>query len=211
MPRPSSLVRALCGALAGLLLASACAGKHTSGGGGGGSSSGGSSSQGGTSNEPDYYACVEPADCVVRARGCCGICGQATADDLLAVNARYVNEVVGCALLPCAPCPAPEQDTLGYFVADCVEQKCSLLDLRTTPLTACQSDSDCRLRNGSGCCPDCGSASVIALSDERRLAELVCPSEDYGCPDCAALPPPNAVAVCQNEHCQVAYRGPTSP
>lgn len=209
MPKPSSVIRTLLGVLGALLLLDACAGKHTSRSGNG---SGGSSSTGGMSGEPDYYACVEPADCVVRPRGCCGICGPATADDLLSVNAMYVNEVVGCALLPCDPCAAPEKDSLGNFVADCVEKKCTLLDLRTTPLTACQNDSDCHLRNGSDCCPSCGNtSSVIALSDERGLTELVCPSEDYGCPDCAALPPPNAVAICQEAHCQVAYRGPTEP
>jgi hypothetical protein len=207
IPKRSWVLRALLSVAGGLLLVSACAGKHTSGGGSGGNSS----SQGGTSGEPNPTSCVEPADCVVLARECCG-CEPATADDLVAANAKYVANVAGCNLLPCDPCAAPQEDSLGYFVADCVAQKCALLDLRSTPLTACQSDSDCHVRNGNGCCPECGnSSSVIALSDERGLAELVCPREDYGCPDCVAAPPPNAVPVCRENHCQVAYRGPVGP
>jgi len=164
---------------------------------------------------PNYDACQAPTDCVVTATGCCGICDgpDITRRDLIAYNKNLQGQILGCGAvdIACAPCPAPlpGQGTLMYFVPNCVQGECVVEDIRTSPVTACTDASQCRLRNGTGCCEGCNGSTVVSVRNDGSLEQLVCGNEPFACPDCAAIPPDGAVSVCTEGHCGVAYLAAT--
>lgn len=82
---------------------------------------------------------------------------------------------------------------------------CTAIDVRTDELSACTSDTDCKLRWGSGCCEDCAAAGpeeLTAVGNKVDFASAICGNELPPC--CAPAPyPPNAEAVCKANHCAV--------
>jgi hypothetical protein len=172
---------------------------------------------------PNYDACNVPSDCVVTGTSCCGICdgGGITEHDLIAYNRQYTGflqcgiafDAAGgtgssgaAAPIACAPCPLPpaDQRTLKYFVPDCVAGQCVVEDLRTSPVTACKATSDCKVRNGTGCCEGCSGGDPFAVRNDGSFEKLVC-SASTACAAC--LPAPSgAVPYCgENGHCQFAF------
>lgn len=176
---------------------------------------------------PQYDACQVASDCVVRGASCCGVCDGpgVTAHDLVAYNKKFPSPVacpVGLrgadAAFPappivcdvCAPTPY-RQGTLKYFVPDCVQGQCVVTDLRSSPLTACKSHDDCRVRHGSGCCESCNSDDVLAVRNDGSFEKLVCSGSPTPCPLC--LPPiGDAVAFCgAGGRCELGYPFPPPP
>lgn len=160
---------------------------------------------------PNYDSCNSPSDCVVAGVGCCGVCDgpDMSARELTAYNKAYHAEVSTCggADIACAPCPepAPGQGSLKYFVPDCVQGQCAVLDLRTSELTACETAQDCRLRNGTQCCEGCSPGNdVVAVRKDGSFEKLVCGSE-VACPACLPAPPPDTAAACVEGHCSAVY------
>jgi len=175
---------------------------------------------------PNYDACKVPSDCLVTGTGCCGICDSAdiTAHDLIAYNRQYAN-LLQCGLaldiaaggtgssgagapIACAPCPPAQagSGTLQYFVPDCVAGQCAVNDVRTSAVTACKSNGECKLRYGTGCCEGCGGGNLIAVRNDGSFEKLVCGGGAVACPAC--LPAPTAaVAYCNVGvgRCEVAY------
>lgn len=161
---------------------------------------------------PNYDSCKEPTDCVVGSTGCCGICDgpDVRARDLTAYNKAHQADVSTCggADIACAPCPplAPNEGSLKYFVADCVQGQCAVVDLRTSELTACETAQDCRLRNGTQCCESCAPGyDVVAVRTDGSFEKLVCGSEPTACAACLPAPPLDAAATCVEGHCIVDY------
>jgi hypothetical protein len=157
---------------------------------------------------PNYDACKVPTDCVLASQGCCGVCDSpnVTAHDFIAYNRQYSADIMTCpGGVACGACAEPPgQGTLKYFVPNCVQGQCVVEDLRTSPVTACKATSDCRLRNGNGCCQACNVDEPIAVRNDGSFEKLVCGNE---LPPCAACQPvPSAVAVCgATGHCEVEY------
>ncbi len=173
---------------------------------------------------PNYDACNVPSDCMVTGTGCCGVCDSAsiTAHDLIAYNRQYAG-FLQCALaltiappggsdagvaapIACAPClPPMGQGTLMYFVPDCVAGQCVVQDLRTSPLTACKTSNECKLRHGTGCCEGCSADQLVSVRDDGSLEKLVCGGGLVGCPACAP-PPTDAQPYCgPTGHCEVVH------
>lgn len=167
---------------------------------------------------PNFDACTQPSDCMVTGTGCCGVCDSPslTAHDFIAYNKQYQGLLQctvaldapapqGAEIPVCAPCPPAMGGVLKYFVPDCVRNQCVVVDLRSSPLTACKSSEECVLRYGTGCCTSCSSSDVIGLRKDANLEKLVCGDGPIGCPAC--VPAPNsAVPVCSPEgRCDVAY------
>jgi len=157
------------------------------------------------------------SDCFVTGNGCCGVCDgpSLSTHDFIAYNRKFQGELEcnfaraapapGADVPACAPCPPVADGTLKYFVPECVQGQCGVLDLRQSPLLACQYDTDCQLRAGTGCCWSCSPNDLIALRKDAAIEKLVCdPSAPIGCPDCAA-PIMNERAVCTAGRCAVAY------
>lgn len=180
-------------------------------------------------------ACNLPSDCAITPIGCCGICdGPAVvASQFVAFNKQFAGQYqcgIGAKELPapdlpgnpgpgggapiaCPPCaaPAPGQGTAKYFIPDCVKGQCVVADLRKSPLTACMSQTDCRLRNGTQCCEGCGgSEQWVAVRSNGGFEKQACGSTDLGCPACLPQPPVNVVPYCNptTAHCEVAYQYP---
>jgi hypothetical protein len=172
---------------------------------------------------PNYDACRLPSDCVVTGTTCCGICDSdnITAHDLIAYNKQYTGFLQcgiafdvaaggaasgAAAPIACAPCPLPQgSGTLHYFVPDCVAGQCAVTDLRTSAVTACKADDECKVRRGSGCCESCSGTDVISVRNDGSFEKLVCSGGPIPCPACIPAPT-GGVPVCgPNGHCEVAY------
>ena len=169
---------------------------------------------------PNYDACKLPSDCMVTGTGCCGICdsGNIGAHDLIAYNKQYAN-LLQCGLaldiasggtgsagvaapVACVPClPPAGPGTLMYFVPDCVAGQCVVEDLRVSPVTACKTSDECKLRHGTSCCEGCGSDDLIAVRNDGSFEKLVCSGSAVACPACVP-PPSDAAPFCDNGRCQ---------
>jgi hypothetical protein len=176
-------------------------------------------------SNPNFDSCKVPTDCVVTGTGCCGICDGAgiTEHDLIAYNRQYTNvfecgfalDIAGggtgsagaAAPIACAPCPLPPagEGTLKYFVPNCIAGQCVVEDLRKSPVTACKTSNECKVRNGTGCCEGCNGGDPVAVRNDGSFEKLVC-SPSSVCAGC--LPEPSsAVPYCgQDGHCQAVFR-----
>jgi len=80
------------------------------------------------------------------------------------------------------------------------------MDIRKEPITACNSDDDCRLRMGAGCCEACigddHDLIAIAKTGEGKLKGLIC-GPALGCPECSPSYPNDVYAACVQGHCAV--------
>lgn len=147
-------------------------------------------------------ACNTHADCVID-RGCCGICQEPSLEILKAANRAYdSSRAPECLLLDCDYCDPPG---LEQFGARCSMGHCEVYDVRESELSACETDDDCHLRNGLGCCESCSGDDWVAISiDPTKLSELACGDEPAACPPCVAIPPEPLGAACgANGHCAV--------
>ena len=157
-------------------------------------------------------ACRAPGECTLLAATCCGGCDQATDQSLVAVNRSAVEayaHVKGCDAVDCAPCPPvgePER-TRQNFVAACQQGLCSVVDIRSTDLTACKLASDCRLRDGAECCEGCDGQGIVAVnrSADADLAKLVCSVPPQGCPPCVPPPLTGLRESCMAGRCNVGF------
>jgi hypothetical protein len=157
---------------------------------------------------------------MITGTGCCGICDgpMISAHDLIAYNKQYAGllqcgialdmagDAAGAAApVACAPCPSPPgTGTLQYFVPDCVQGQCEVVDLRTSPVTACTTSNDCTVRHGTGCCEGCDNSNLFSVRNDGSFAKLVCGDGPIACPACAP-PAPDAVPVCNDGRCSLAY------
>jgi hypothetical protein len=153
--------------------------------------------------------CEESTDCVLQAAGCCGVCGAGTIDDYVAVNVDRVEDyykTTGCNGVACGPCPEPAPyGEVPPFVATCESGRCQVVELLEAGVFTCETDSDCSLRFGLSCCAGCGSdpRKFIAIADENKLLDLVCPNGPVPCPYCEFGPPPCMTARCNAGTCSV--------
>lgn len=173
--------------------------------------------QGGT---PNYDACTQNSDCTVTGTGCCGVCDSPdlTAHDLIAYNKQYAG-LLQCnyaldlappgsgatAPVACAPCPPVAGGAMKYFVPQCVQKQCVVTDLRNSPVTACKTSDECKVRYGTSCCEGCGGGDLIGTRNDGSFEKLVCGGAPTPCPAC--LPQPtNAVPYCSAlGRCDVGY------
>lgn len=129
--------------------------------------------------------CTAASDCVLVPTGCCGAC-EPTESDLEAVLAsdRNAANLRNCPGGPpdCAPCPPAVYDPERPVVrAACMAGRCTVVDLREQPESACMGDGECHLAD-VGCCGSCGPdpSGWIALSSVA--------SDPYA-PVCDPIPP----------------------
>jgi hypothetical protein len=157
---------------------------------------------------PDFGSCSAPSDCTLAAPVCCAACDPVDLTAFVALNRRHMADharAIGCEGVACAPCQeAPEeQKTSAYFTATCQNSRCVVLDVRTTPVTQCESPADCHLRVGARCCEGCSPAGIVAIASEDELRGLVCDPTPVGCPPCVPEIPPELTPACRDGRCRV--------
>ncbi len=175
-------------------------------GGSGGMPMGGS---GGTSGAAGaaWDSCGLTSQCVVRPESCCGDCGAATRDDIIALNQDYVQAYASnnCANVDCPGCYAPTDPTL---LATCSSGSCTVVDLMEHPSTECLSADDCRIRTND-CCECNGGVTqehliAINIAFESAFSSLVC-DPVTACPDCMPVYPENVKADCVAGRCVAVW------
>lgn len=151
--------------------------------------------------------CQVASDCVLVYRGCCGSCLPAPREDLLAVPKSKQAEAQRAQCpnpTTCGACyvadPAP---LASLMAADCVANRCELVDLRASEISSCKTDSDC-VAVGRGCCqPDSGDpAEYVGIHAGADTKILEC----FPIPPCVP-PQPHAtpIAFCAADgHCPCA-------
>lgn len=158
----------------------------------------------------NYDGCELASECVLLPSGCCGPCDNPnfSAHDLVTYNSAHLGEIDTCYGddVQCERCLDDPNGALKFFVPDCVQGQCAVMDLRTSDLTACDTDKDCRLRLGSQCCEGCGEGTnLIAVRNDGSFEKQVCGATLPPCLPCVGTYPESAVATCQQGHCTVAY------
>jgi hypothetical protein len=178
---------------------------------------------------PNNDSCQRSGDCVLDGTTCCGLCDSEglTLQSFIAYNPALGSGCSGSgAPAPlggsgntarpaggaCAPCPmlAPDTGTRRYFFAECVAGQCSVTDARTSPATACQTSSDCRLRHGTSCCETC-DAQLFAVATNGSFEQLACGGALPPCPACPPEPTTAATATCVDGRCVVSNPGASTP
>lgn len=162
----------------------------------------------GTTTNTGIDACTGPGQCILVSTGCCPGCGIAQLGSMTAINADHQEEYYQDLCPEPVACPACESAPNPNLFAYCEAGHCVAADVTTHAVSACVTDSDCHLRNGSACCEECiGSVDqLIAVGAGNDLVGLTCgPNE--GCPKCLPVYPQDAVALCAGGHCAVAFMG----
>jgi hypothetical protein len=156
---------------------------------------------------PNMDSCMVPTDCALIAPGCCGGCEPLNDRSFISVNqpsySFFAAKCAGVSCAACPPLPAGVYATGRYFVPGCENGECTVVDIRQTPLTECQTSDDCYLRMGAHCCELCGGEGVVALNRRASLSPLICGSTPVACPTCASIIPPGFTASCNAGRCVV--------
>jgi len=180
---------------------------------GGSTAAGGSPSAGAPSlagaGGIDWAACSPGDTCLLATQTSCGAgCEPVPLSRFIPLNGKYEAEyyrqqpMPPCIDIGCASVPAGAANVPNYYAA-CSKGRCQGFDVRTGPLSACSSDSECYLRSGTSCC-GCGRDNPIAVSSKVDVEAVFCASS-AGCDaDCTSGPwSPSAEAYCSQGHCLV--------
>lgn len=183
------------------------AGGASGGAGGAGGSGGAGGATGGSGGadacqDPNLKTCNGPAQCVLATSNCC-LCGKPEITDFVAMNQASASQ---CACQgPMCGCATMLNPNLA---ASCESGTCAAWDVRSrADYAGCKDDSDCRLRDGLGCCETCAPIAeqlvAVRTDSEAALKGAMC-SAGMACSKCMIQYPANAKAVCNAGYCQVA-------
>jgi len=160
---------------------------------------------------PELDACASDLDCVITSIGCCDACEPVPDSALVAVAADQIDELralTGCTDVACAGCLAPtrgERTRHNYYPV-CVDGQCTVRDVRSQPIAACDTVDDCRLRCGTGCCDACGPAEdVIAVRADADLSAAFCDGDPVPCDPCLCAVPDSYVLRCVGGFCRADF------
>lgn len=170
---------------------------------------------GGGSLPSGLFECRIPTDCQLIAKTCCGWCGEATLADVMSVNREHAGEYSPSLCEPNTVCLDCEAQPNPNLLSDCQQSdtanRCAAIDVRQDAISACQSDSDCRLALPSccACTADYGDwHNLVAINVDSyyALQRLTCGYADTlceVCPDDSELDP---YARCSEDgHCFVGF------
>ncbi len=163
---------------------------------------------------PDMDICEAAGDCVLASPRCCASCDPGVdAQAFVAIHRDATTDfwnATMCVDVACSPCQevSEAERTAQYFTAACESGRCVVLDVRESPLTECTQDADCALRDGLGCCEECGGKGIVALNQSADLGAIVCPEGFGACPPCAPVFPEGMKAACVEGRCQPSTSAP---
>jgi hypothetical protein len=166
--------------------------------------------------------CRVSSDCRIAQRRCCQDCS--IDEPFEAMSQIEFDELLQMCMPPkCGP-PRREAGELqcpeghDYVTAVCRQGRCERVDLLETRFTECDSDADCSLRFGAGCCSRCSFLSptingltyyaggIVAVSNFEEFIEAFCPLEQ-DCDECTRQAPEQVSARCVSGRCTAAYDG----
>jgi hypothetical protein len=159
----------------------------------------------------DLAACTGGGQCELASPGCCGApCGVPKLSDYVGIHKgnESAYKSLTCADPGGTPCPGCAVRPDPNLTAFCIGTRCTAIDVRTDPVSACKTDADCRLRYAP-CC-ECGASDpheliALAVSQASAYMNQVCdPSET--CAKCATAYPASEKAICDaaTGHCMVS-------
>lgn len=157
-----------------------------------------------TGENPDV-ACNQASECELRSPGCCGPCEPIDANDVIAVNRSAATTTCN---VTCGACPqvGANESTSRYFIPGCVEHRCTVVDIRETPITQCDQASACALRNTAACCMACGAdREPIAYNPSIDPVAAFCGGAATPCPACVGGIPPGFGTDCVAGRCVVEF------
>ncbi|MBK7396505.1 MAG: hypothetical protein IPJ34_09455 [Myxococcales bacterium] len=168
----------------------------------------------------DLTFCTGAGQCAVTPITCCGTCSSPTLGDTKAVRK---DKVAIDRSLTCGPTPPPCPGCAVMKLDDSIQAvcrfggggggggapagRCTAIDVRTEPVSACETDTDCVLRS-SGCCDECAPTrdQIIAINTKAipSWRAEVCVGDEV-CSRCLTKPPPGIAATCDpaTKHCRV--------
>jgi len=168
-------------------------------------SCGGSTDVGGTGGSDAgtaYDSCEVNSDCVISSASCCGQCGAATRDDIIALAKDAVGAYGSAKCGDAFGCPACYMAQDASLIATCSNGHCAVVDLLVHDSTSCAVATDCRIR--TNVCCECGGPTdgehLVAISNESLFQPLVC-DPLQACPECAPVYPSEYSADCSGGHC----------
>lgn len=176
-----------------------------------------------TDTAPDLAWCLGAGDCSLLPKTCCGSCSTPTVADMVAVRkgneSKYRDLVCGPTPPACPECaPYIADDSLqawcifgsgGGSGGGAPAGRCTAVDVRKEPVSACSTDTDCMLRHSS-CCEPCDARrdDLVALSRSSIDAyrSKVCTGTET-CSRCMTSYPSDALARCDTvtRHCVVEW------
>jgi len=151
--------------------------------------------------QDDWDECVDDSNCTYASQKCCAACEPVAIEQLIAINVAHRSLREACSSpTSCAPCMTvlENEQSQKYFKPKCQNARCTLIDIRETALTACQKTSDCMLRDGAGCCPECDGAGWVAVNKNADL----CGGAPTPCGFCISPPTQEWDAVCLAGRCR---------
>lgn len=157
----------------------------------------------------DLVTCSAPGQCVLGAKGCCGL-GCQPDDQLVAFRRGEDQDVIAATCDQTGPvaCPKCARQLPGYLQAFCTAGTCAVTDLRKDAISACTRDEDCVLRYGT-CCQPCDGGSIESLvairsGAEGELERQICAGTE-ACDKCLPAFPDGARARCNptSKHCEI--------
>lgn len=162
----------------------------------------------------DWTACGTSDTCVLEPAVSCIGCEPVPLSSYTAVNSTYAGDYlrslpqVECVSLPCAAFTPDQLGTPNYY-ATCTQGHCQAVDIRTSPLSACSSSSDCYVRAGTTCC-GCGNSNWVAASNKANMEQVLCAPAAGCAADCVSEVAPCLSAFCSNAngHCALSYFRP---
>lgn len=137
-------------------------------------------------------ACARPAECrlVWTTDDVCGCCGTPRRGHAEALSGRAAAERMGVG---CPACDCPADPTL---LATCSAGACQVVDLETSALTACATDTECIATPGT-----CGPATALVPLRRGEEAHL---AASLGCTPAPPAIAHGARARCEAGHCRLA-------
>jgi hypothetical protein len=152
----------------------------------------------------DWGKCVNDSNCALVSASCTELCDPVSDEQLVAVNAAHLplyGNSHCSGVFPGVPCKSlgETEQTRKYFKPVCQNTRCSLIDIRESSQTECQSDGDCMLREGAACCAECDGYGWVSVNQRADL----CGGAATACDDCTAPRPFDLHAVCVLGRCQL--------
>ena len=163
----------------------------------------------------DFAACQPGDTCLLETQTTCGAgCEPIPPDRYIPINSKNEAAFKAQQLEPLciqAACPAvpPEQVNAPNYYGACVAERCQVLDVRTSALSACDSDSQCLLREGTACCA-CSFTDLIAVTSQAEAQKAFCAPGEACASGCPYPLPPAGGAFCAHAgsgrgHCMVFH------